>query len=628
VVVGDLQNETGDPRFDSTLDAAFRLGMQQSQYVNVLSELQVRQTLALMEQPKDTNVNRAVGSEIAQREHAKALILPTVSNYGRGVRITAELIDPQTQLTINSQSVNVSDANDAVAAVDTLVQQLRGSLGESLAQIRNSSTPLAQATTSNLEALRAFSLATEATGRGDAKLSLDLLHHALKLDPNFALAYAEIGANYLSTGQRKLAQHAIEEALKRSARLSNRERARLQAQKVTSYGTMVEAVQAWKVVADLYPDEPTGPQNVGLFLAANLNDCAQALPYLRQSIALPHAAHAASQYTAATCELALGHEQNALRDFKKAAEGGFAGPFLGLADTYVELGRYDEATKYVDSLPHSETMKVSVAQRRALIAVDQGDLPGAERALRSGLLALDPRQMTSQGWYLRLDLVGVLWGEHKSSEALATTRADLDALFALSEEARGEVALDYPTLVAAYSRWAARLGDPALAERGLAVVRAAGDLSGYPVRAQLAAVTEAELALYSGDPSKALHITAIADIHPLWELLDVIARTKAATRQPDAGAAFTRVLNSRGLAFGELYENNLGICTRVLQWNLDRLQAARWLAKSDAAGAAQLASAFSSHWPLAAKTSAAMVEAESLANAWLSEDGSTGTKAQ
>jgi hypothetical protein len=218
-----------------------------------------------------------------------------------------------------------------------------------------------------------------------------------------------------------------------------------------------------------------------------------------------------------------------------------------------------------------------------------------------------------------LDLVGVLWGQQKFAEALSQTRVNLDALLKMDEDARGHIALDYPTLVAAYSRWAARLGDVALAERGVATVKAAGDLDGYPIRAQLIAVTEAEIALAAGDPMKALRITSVADNNPLWELLDVIARAKAMANQPDAEAAFIRAINAKGLAFGELYENNLGICTRAIQWNLDRLQAARLASKSNPAKAAKLARAFIKQWPLASHASATWQEAESLANAKLSE---------
>jgi len=101
VVVGDLRNLTGDPRFDQSVDTALHISLEQSQYVNVLPELSVQQTLQRMERnPDKTKVTRAIGSEIALRDGARALILPTLAEVGGRVRVTAEVIDPSTQTTV------------------------------------------------------------------------------------------------------------------------------------------------------------------------------------------------------------------------------------------------------------------------------------------------------------------------------------------------------------------------------------------------------------------------------------------------------------------------------------------------------------------------------------------------
>jgi putative peptide modification system cyclase len=612
VVVGNLQNQAGDRRFDSSLDMAFRLGLQQSRYVNVIPEMRVRQTLMQMKRSPDVNVDLAIGTEVAQREHAKALILPSVTNFGDGVRITVELIDPQTARAVTSTSVDVDDRSDIVSAVDTLVRRLRGTLGESLAQIESSSVPLSQATTSNLEALRVFSLAERARGVGDFKLSLDLARHAIELDPDFASAYALIGADYLTLGQIGPAQKALEQALKRKDRLSQLELVKLQAQKTSSLGTPVEAVAAWKMVSDLYPDQATGPHNVGMYTAAYLNDCESALPYLRHAAELPQPLRAVSLYAVATCELSIGEADAAIRDYQTAFNAGFRGPFLGLADAYVAIHEYGKASDYLNHVPTTAASASNLAIRRALIAADQGDLPAAETFLVQGLQSANASGAAASDWSLRLDLVAVLWADGRSGPALAQTREDMRVLLALDTEARGNLPFDYPTLVAAYSRWAARLGAPTLAEHGIDVVRKAGVLQGYPIRAQLVAVAEAEMALRRGDPEQAVRIADSADSHPLWEVLDVLARAKYAASQPDAPAAFKRVLDARQLALGELYENNLGICTRAIQWNLALLGAAKSLEKSDRSAAVKHAQAFLERWSKAPASLASVREATHL----------------
>ena len=72
VVVGDLRNLTGDARLDESLEQAFRISLEQSRYVNVISDLKVRETLGRMQAKAGTRVDRAIGSEIAQRDGARA----------------------------------------------------------------------------------------------------------------------------------------------------------------------------------------------------------------------------------------------------------------------------------------------------------------------------------------------------------------------------------------------------------------------------------------------------------------------------------------------------------------------------------------------------------------------------
>ena len=104
VVVGDLRNLTGQNVLDDSLEQAFRISLEQSRYVNVLSDLKARDTLERMQRKPDTALDRAVASEIALRDGARAVILPTVAEVGGRVRISAEVIDPHTQTTVYAES--------------------------------------------------------------------------------------------------------------------------------------------------------------------------------------------------------------------------------------------------------------------------------------------------------------------------------------------------------------------------------------------------------------------------------------------------------------------------------------------------------------------------------------------
>ncbi|HEX7770748.1 MAG TPA: putative peptide modification system cyclase, partial [Dokdonella sp.] len=193
VVVGDLKNLTGQKALDDSLQTAFRIGLEQSRHINVLPELQVRDALRRMQRdPSSTLVDRDVGSEVALREGARALVLPTVAEVGGRLRLTAEVVDPTTQVSVYSDSVDASSEESLLPGLDELLGKMRSRLGESVAAIGEASMPLAQITTPNLDALRAFAKAEDEQGKGKVNESLLLLKEALRLDPDFALAWMRL----------------------------------------------------------------------------------------------------------------------------------------------------------------------------------------------------------------------------------------------------------------------------------------------------------------------------------------------------------------------------------------------------------------------------------------------------
>ena len=167
VVVGDLRNLTGDKLLDDSLQQAFRISLEQSRFVNVLSDLKSRDTLALMQRKPGTALDRAIASEIALRDGARAVILPTVSEVGGRVRVSAEVIDPHTQTTVYAESADGTGAASTLDSIDTVTAALRGKLGEALESVEKDSAPLPQVATSNLDALRAYALGQSAYGKGD-----------------------------------------------------------------------------------------------------------------------------------------------------------------------------------------------------------------------------------------------------------------------------------------------------------------------------------------------------------------------------------------------------------------------------------------------------------------------------
>jgi putative peptide modification system cyclase len=258
VVVGDLKNLTGQTDFDDSLETAFRIALEQSRYVNVLSDLKVRETVKMMQRdPAQTEVDRGIGAEVAVRDGARALILPTVAEIGGRVRITAEVVDPRTQTTVWSESVDGSGAESALSSIDKVNRQLRERLGEALATVGENSRPLEKVATKNLDALRMYSLGVQHAAQGGFAEASGFFNEALKLDPEFAGAQVQIARIMANTGHNEDALKELKLALAKPDRLTPRDELLAESHRA-SIESPGKSLEKWKILAGTYPDFSIG----------------------------------------------------------------------------------------------------------------------------------------------------------------------------------------------------------------------------------------------------------------------------------------------------------------------------------------------------------------------------------
>jgi putative peptide modification system cyclase len=219
-----------------------------------MSDLKVRDTLGLMQRdPARTRVDRAIGSEVAIRDGARALIVPTVAEVGGHVRVTAEVIDPRTQATVYTESADGKGLTSVLPTIDAIDQKLRLRLGEALAAVSETNKPLEKVATANLDALRAYSLGQRAYSAENMKDALAFYRDAVRLDPQFATAHMVIARVLLNADQNSEALKQIELAEATPTRLSPRDAMLVDAwkQTVTSPDS---SLQKWKLVTEMYPD--------------------------------------------------------------------------------------------------------------------------------------------------------------------------------------------------------------------------------------------------------------------------------------------------------------------------------------------------------------------------------------
>jgi len=265
VVLADFVNTTGDSVFDGTLKQALAIQLEQSPFLNVLSDRRVNATLKLANRPPNDRLNYELAREVCLRSDSKALLEGSISTVGSHYMIGLKAVNCQTGDTLASTLVEASDRDSVLKRLGEAGDELREKLGESLISVKRYNKPLDEATTSSLEALQAFT-----TGRlmqakkGDAE-SIPFHKRAIELDPNFARAYASLGMAYNNQGESSSAIQNFRKAFELRDRVSDRERFYIEAAYYSFVtGEVERANQTYKQWMQEYPGDGTPHNNLAL----------------------------------------------------------------------------------------------------------------------------------------------------------------------------------------------------------------------------------------------------------------------------------------------------------------------------------------------------------------------------
>ena len=203
IVVADFDNKTGDAVFDDMLKTALTVALNQSPFLNVLSDRRVTETLELMARPAGTKVTPDVARDLCMRAGSKAYIGGSIANLGNEYVLGLKTVNCQSGETLAQEQVTANGKEKVLSALGDAAAKLRARLGEAHSTVQKFDTPLEQATTPSLEALQAYSLGNNYAG--DDPAAVPFLQRAIQLDPNFALAYVKLGVIYYNLGERGLA---------------------------------------------------------------------------------------------------------------------------------------------------------------------------------------------------------------------------------------------------------------------------------------------------------------------------------------------------------------------------------------------------------------------------------------
>ena len=263
LVLADFTNTTGDTVFDGTLRQGLTVQLEQSPFLSLLSEQRTQQTLHLMGQPADAKLTQEIARELCQRTGSKAYLSGSIASLGSQFVLGLNAVNCLTGDSLAQEQERATGKEQVLAAMDKAAANLRAKLGESLSTVQKLDTPLEQATTPSLEALQAYSLGRKAMAGSDWAAAVPFFQRAIRLDPNFAMAYARLGTSFSNRGETVLGTENTRKAYELRERVSEREKFYIESHYYHyAIGDLEKARQVYELWAETYPRDWTAPINL------------------------------------------------------------------------------------------------------------------------------------------------------------------------------------------------------------------------------------------------------------------------------------------------------------------------------------------------------------------------------
>jgi DNA-binding winged helix-turn-helix (wHTH) protein/tetratricopeptide (TPR) repeat protein len=286
IVIADFSNRTGDPIFDDTLQQALAIKLGESPFLNIVSGDRIRDELRLMARSPEEKLTSELARQVCQRLNATAMVAGSIAPLGSEYVIGLDAVECQTGRTLAREQVQNASKERALNSLARATSALRSELGESLSSMQRFNTPMNQATTPSLEALKAYSLAWKASEENGETAALPFLKEAIERDPKFAMAYARMGIAYANLGQAELAHENLHKAYELVDNVSERERFYIRSRYyAVATGELEKAIQVFEAWQEVYPDDTAIYSPLGATYSA-LGNYRKALEAQREALRL------------------------------------------------------------------------------------------------------------------------------------------------------------------------------------------------------------------------------------------------------------------------------------------------------------------------------------------------------
>ena len=286
VVLAEFSNTTGDAVFDGALKQGLAAQIAQSPYLHVVSQQQIAQTLKYMSQAPDTHLTSEIARQVCQRTQSSAVLEGSIAQVGNTYNLILNAVNCETGEAIATASNEAQDKDHVLAALGKSAEEIRGKLGESLTSLQKFNTPIQQATTSSLEALKAYSLAAEARTTKSDEVAIPYLKQAVELDPNFAMAWANLGQAETNINETQLGEEYTRKAYELRDRTNETERLYVDTHYADNVsGDQLKAIELYKTWAEEYPHDFIPRNNLSVAYA-RIGDWKQCMEWSARAIAL------------------------------------------------------------------------------------------------------------------------------------------------------------------------------------------------------------------------------------------------------------------------------------------------------------------------------------------------------
>jgi eukaryotic-like serine/threonine-protein kinase len=425
IVLADFINSTGDTVFDGTLRQGLEVQLEQSPFLSIVSDQRIQQTLQMMDKGTDGKLTAQIAREICQRTGSAAVLEGSIAQVGTQYDLILKAVNCINGESLASTEAQAGDKNHVLDALGTTASDIRNKLGESLSTVQKFDTPLDQATTPSLEALKAFSSGHKIFLTTGATEAIPFLRQAIELDSNFAIAYAWLGRAYRDLDENATAADYTRKAYELRGPASEAEKYFISASyDIVATGNILKAKQTCKLWIQAYPRNPMP----GTFLAGPIYP-------------------------------AFGQYENAVEAGKEAVRVSPDSPvpYFILGFNYINLNRLDKAkATYAQALEHkldhpyihADLYVMAFLQDDAAAMKQEAGWSVGKPGPESNMLALQADTAAYSGRlreardFSRKGMDSARLADLKETAATYAARSDLrEALFGNLDEARRSAAM-------------------------------------------------------------------------------------------------------------------------------------------------------------------------------------------